>query len=52
MSGIGVKEGSVTLHPIGIPHAPQYGKTEAFVGKKETNEYAIMVVTFNPLKVT
>jgi hypothetical protein len=31
---------------------PQYGKTEAFIGKKETNEYAIIIETFNPLKVT
>ena len=52
MSRTGVKEGSVTLHPMGIPHGPQPGKTEASIGKKETEEYAIMIDTFTPLKVT
>ncbi|MDR3667939.1 MAG: homogentisate 1,2-dioxygenase [Ignavibacteriaceae bacterium] len=52
MSRTGVQEGSVTLHPMGIPHGPQPGKTEASIGKKETDEYAIMIDTFNPLKVT
>ncbi|MFO7445196.1 MAG: homogentisate 1,2-dioxygenase [Ignavibacteriaceae bacterium] len=52
MSRSGVQEGSVTLHPMGIPHGPQPGKTEASIGKKETDEYAIMVDTFNPLKLT
>ncbi|HZW39852.1 MAG TPA: homogentisate 1,2-dioxygenase [Ignavibacteriaceae bacterium] len=52
MSRSGVKEGSITLHPMGIPHGPQPGKTEASIGKKETDEYAIMIDTFNPLKVT
>ena len=45
-------EGSITLHPMGIPHGPQPGETEASIGKKETDEYAIMIDTFNPLKVT
>jgi homogentisate 1,2-dioxygenase len=52
MSRTGVKEGSVTLHPMGIPHGPQPGKTEASIGKKETEEYAIMIDSFIPLKVT
>jgi len=52
MSRTGVKEGSITLHPMGIPHGPQPGKTEASIGKKETDEYAIMVDTFTPLRVT
>jgi homogentisate 1,2-dioxygenase len=52
MSRTGVREGSVTLHPMGIPHGPQPGKTEASIGKKETDEYAIMIDTFSPLKVT
>ncbi|MGE5437443.1 MAG: homogentisate 1,2-dioxygenase [Syntrophothermus sp.] len=52
MSRSGVKEGSITLHPMGIPHGPQPGKTEASIGKKETDEYAIMIDTFYPLKVT
>lgn len=52
MSRTGVVEGSVTLHPMGIPHGPQPGKTEASIGKKETEEYAVMIDTFTPLKVT
>ena len=52
MSRTGVQVGSITLHPMGIPHGPQPGKTEASIGKKETDEYAIMIDTFNPLKVT
>jgi len=52
MSRTGVEEGSVTLHPMGIPHGPQPGKTEASIGKKETDEYAVMIDTFTPLKVT
>jgi homogentisate 1,2-dioxygenase len=52
MSRTGVKEGSITLHPMGIPHGPQPGKTEASIGKKETEEYAIMIDAFTPLKVT
>lgn len=52
MSRTGVKEGSITLHPMGIPHGPQPGKTEASIGKKDTDEYAIMIDTFAPLRVT
>ena len=52
MSRKGVEEGSVTLHPGGMPHGPQPGKTEASVGAKETNEYAVMVDTYRPLKLT
>jgi homogentisate 1,2-dioxygenase len=52
MSRQGVKEGSITLHPTGIQHGPQPGKTEASIGKKGTNEYAVMVDTFTPLKLT
>ncbi len=52
MSRKGVVEGSVTLHPGGLPHGPQPGKTEASIGKRETSEYALMVDTFAPLKPT
>lgn len=52
MSRKGVQEGSVTLHPLGIPHGPQPGKTEASIGKKFTDEYAIMIDTYKPLYVT
>lgn len=52
MSRKGVVEGSITLHPMGIPHGPHPGKIEASIGKKETKELAVMVDTFKPLKVT
>ena len=51
MSRKGIKEGSITLHPSGIPHGPHPGKTEASIGKKETLELAVMIDTFRPLKV-
>ena len=52
MSRSGVTEGSITLHPGGMPHGPQPGKTEASIGAKETNEYAVMVDTYSPLRPT
>lgn len=52
MSRKGITEGSITLHPGGMPHGPQPGKTEASVGAKGTDEYAVMIDTFRPLKLT
>jgi homogentisate 1,2-dioxygenase len=51
MSRKGIQEGSITLHPSGIPHGPHPGKIEASIGKKETLELAVMIDTFHPLKV-
>ena len=48
----GITEGSITLHPMGIPHGPQPGKTEASLGKEKTDEVAVMIDTFAPLKLT
>jgi homogentisate 1,2-dioxygenase len=52
MSRKGVYEGSITLHPMGIPHGPHPGKIEASIGKKDTRELAVMLDTFKPLYVT
>ena len=52
MSRKGVFEGSITLHPMGIPHGPHPGKIEASIGKKQTQELAVMLDTFRPLHVT
>lgn len=52
MSRTGIEEGSMTLHQAGLPHGPQPGKTEESIGKKSTYEYAVMVDTFSPLKLT
>ncbi len=48
----GVGPGSVSLHPAGIPHAPQPGRYEASIGSDRTDEMAVMVDTFKPLLVT
>jgi homogentisate 1,2-dioxygenase len=52
MSRKGIYEGSLTLHPMGIPHGPHPGKIEASIGKTETRELAVMLDTFKPLRVT
>jgi homogentisate 1,2-dioxygenase len=52
MSRKGIEYGSITLHPDGIPHGPQPGRTEESIGKKDTNELAVMVDTFRPLLVS
>jgi len=51
MSRRGIEEGSITLHPSGLPHGPHPGKIEESIGKKETRELAVMIDTFRPLRV-
>ena len=48
----GIEEGSVTLHPSGLPHGPQPGAVEASLGKTRTEELAVMLDTFRPLRLT
>jgi homogentisate 1,2-dioxygenase len=48
--GIGL--GSLTLHPDGVPHGPQPGRTEESIGKGSTGELAVMVDSFRPLLVS
>ena len=52
MSRKGIESGSITLHPGDVPHGPQPGKVEASIGVKDCYEYAVMVDTFKPLKLT
>jgi homogentisate 1,2-dioxygenase len=52
MSRKGIDKYDISLHPYGLPHGPQPGMTEASIGKKETNELAVMVDTFYPLSLT
>ncbi|MDG1709915.1 MAG: homogentisate 1,2-dioxygenase [Schleiferiaceae bacterium] len=52
MSRNHVENGYISLHPGGIPHGPHPGAYERSIGQKETSELAVMVDTFNPLKVT
>ena len=52
MSRKGVEPGSITYHPMGLPHGPQPGKIEASLGVKKAHEIAVMVDTFKPLMMT
>ena len=52
MSRTGIEAGYLTLHPGGIPHGPHPGTYEGSIGKKGTEELAVMVDTFRPLQVT
>ncbi len=52
MSRNNIGRGQITLHPIGLIHGPHPGAIERSIGKKETKEYAVMVDTFKPLKLT
>ncbi len=52
MSRNNIEQGHITLHPSGIPHGPHPGAYERSIGKKETEELAVMIDTFRPLKIT
>lgn len=52
MSRKGVDKGQITLHPAGIPHGPHPGATENSIGKESTEELAVMIDTFRPLRLT
>ncbi len=51
MSRKGIEYGSITLHPDGIAHGPHPGRTEASLGQKRTDELAVMLDSFRPLRV-
>jgi len=51
MSRKGIEYGSITLHPDGVPHGPHPGRAEASLGQTQTNELAVMLDTFRPLRV-
>ena len=40
----------ITLHLSGLPHGPQPGAVEKALGKKSTDELAVMWDTFRPLR--
>lgn len=52
MSRKGIEYASITLHPDGLVHGPHPGKMDESVGKAATDELAVMIDTFRPLKVT
>ncbi|MBL9140658.1 MAG: homogentisate 1,2-dioxygenase [Phycisphaerae bacterium] len=45
----GIEQGSISLHPQGIPHGPHPGTVERSLGARETSELAVMCDTFRPL---
>ncbi len=48
----GIEEGSLTLHPQGIPHGPHPGTILASMGATRTEELAVMFDTEFPLHLT
>jgi homogentisate 1,2-dioxygenase len=52
MSRNDIEQGQLTLHQGGIPHGPHPGAYERSIGQKETEELAVMIDTFKPLKLT
>jgi len=52
MSRNNIEQGHITLHPGGIPHGPAPGAYERSIGQTFTQELAVMVDTFRPLKIT
>lgn len=52
MSRNDIGRGQITLHPMGLPHGPHPGAVERSIGKERTDEYAFMLDTFQPLKLT
>ncbi|NEO34222.1 MAG: homogentisate 1,2-dioxygenase [Symploca sp. SIO3C6] len=52
MSRKGIERGSITVHPSGIPHGPHPGMYEESIGKERTEELAVMIDTFRPLRLT
>ena len=49
--GAGIGPGSISLHPGGFTHGPQPGSVEASLGAERTDELAVMVDTFAPLRL-
>lgn len=52
MSRNDIEQGHISLHPAGIPHGPHPGAVERSIGQTKTEELAVMVDTFKPLKLT
>ncbi len=48
----GIEQGSITVHPSGLPHGPQPGLVEKSLGMRRTEELAVMWDTFKPLRLT
>ena len=47
----GIEAGALSWHPRGIPHGPAPGVAEKSIGATSTEELAVMVDTFRPLRL-
>ena len=47
-----MQAGSISHHPMGVPHGPHPGSYEKSIGATRTDEVAVMVDTFLPLSPT
>ena len=52
MSRNSIEKGMLTLHPGGLPHGPHPGAMERSIGKKSTEELAVMIDPFKPFQLT
>ncbi len=52
MSRNNISKGQLTLHTGGVPHGPHPGAIERSIGKKETEELAVMIDPFAPMMIT
>jgi homogentisate 1,2-dioxygenase len=48
----GVGPGSISHHPMGVPHGPHPGSYEKSIGATATSELAVMADAFAPLRAT
>jgi homogentisate 1,2-dioxygenase len=48
----GVGPGSISHHPMGLPHGPHPGSYEKSIGTTRTDELAVMLDTYLPLRAT
>jgi homogentisate 1,2-dioxygenase len=48
----GVGSGSISHHPPGVPHGPHPGAYEGSIGRRETDELAVMLDCAEPLEAT
>jgi homogentisate 1,2-dioxygenase len=48
----GVGPGSISHHPMGVPHGPHPGNYEGSIGATRTDELAVMVDCYAPLHAT
>lgn len=48
----GIESESISLHPQGVPHGPHPGAYQASIGTRSTDELAVMMDCYKPLRLT